>query len=134
MTKKKCREAFAVQSGMKVCVVQVQKISTWYTSAVAALGILLPDCRDLLFKPEGLWFNTKICDFPTYLCLEIHGMLPEAIRAKLREQEWIPTVLLTLSFVQKLSFRCTRFITIWGTFFVVSGLSSWFYIRVLLRK
>jgi hypothetical protein len=58
---------------MKVCVVQVQKISTWYTSAVAALDLLLPQCRDLLFKPEELWFNTKICDFPTYLCLEMHG-------------------------------------------------------------
>ena len=54
-----------------------------------------------------------------------NGMLPEAIRAKLREQEWIPTELLALPFVQKLSFRCTRFIAIWGTFFVVSSLPSW---------
>jgi hypothetical protein len=28
-----------------------------------------------------------------------NGMLPEAIRAKLREQEWIPTEFLALSFV-----------------------------------
>ncbi len=51
-----------------------------------------------------------------------NGMLPEAIRAKLREQEWIPTELLALPFVQKWSFRCTRLIVIWGIFFVVSGL------------
>ena len=150
---------------MKVCVVQVQKISTWYTSTVAALGLLLPQCRDLLFKPEELWFNTKnlwlsyvpvpwnawkedveegnegkyglgvvvlVRSSRTWSCRTRYGlhngMLPETIRAKLREQDWIPTELLTLPFVHFFTenwvFVVHGLLAIWGTFFVVSGLGE----------